>query len=103
LFPGDDEYASGLTVGDSVYVLYKTELKDYDNDGIKEIAETKKIGLLLNKTQEIGESYWDMMIEEETYLTIYSFKNEVFLKAKSELLYSKTDDYGKLTRVNSEE
>lgn len=93
LLPGEDEYISGLTVGDAVYELNSVEIKDLDDDGIKEVTENKRIGLLLNKVQAIGETYWNMKIEEEKYSITYFYKNGLFIKSKSKLIVSKTDDY----------
>ena len=99
LLPGEDDYVSGLTIGDTVYEFHSNELKDIDNNGIKDIFDSRRIGLLLNKEQKLseGETYWDMQIEEETYSIIYSFKNGLFVKSKPKLISSKTDDYYTLT------
>lgn len=97
LFPGEDEFASEFSVADTVYELITFDIKDIDNDGIKEISEIKRIGLLLSKELPIGETYWNMMIEEETYSTVYSFKKGIVVKSKPKLVSTKTDDYGILT------
>lgn len=91
LLPGEDEYASGLTVGDTVSDLYSVKIKDLERDGIKEIVEIRRIGLLLNKVKSNEDSYWEMETDKETYLTIIPFNNGVLTKSKSELVPQSLD------------
>lgn len=96
MIPGD-EYSVDMAIGDSIYCPYSIKVKDINNDRIKEIIESKRVGLLLKKVKSADENYWHLKVNENTYLTIYSYENGVFYGTKPIVIHTKTGDSDELS------
>ncbi len=79
-FPSEDEFISGKTVGDIIFEEYDIRILDTNSDGLKEIIEIKKTGLLLSKFKNLNDE-WIVKVQEDSSVSNYIYMKNKFVKS----------------------